>query len=344
MSYTVLNPWVAWLSVLALHFQPVPVTSTYFIVSVVYSVCLTFARVSALVNKHIAYRWPRAVRLDAGKEGEVIVVTGGASGLGLLIVRAYALRGFRVAVLDVQQVENDDHYGRVCCYRCDVGNREQVESTRSRIEKDVGLCFIYLAALCSDFSQLGTPTVLINCAAARINGLPLLSLPAESVQRTIQTNLFAAFNTCQTFLPGMLAARNGGTIVTVSSVLGRLTPACLSDYSASKAGLSALHATLEAELCASAHDNKVKMILVEIGQMSTPLFERIKTPSEFFAPVLEPTQVAQEIVSAIDSGRGGIIRLPTFAALVNWYAVLPVSLQRMARSLSGIDLAVAKAT
>ena len=86
------------------------------------------------------------------------------------------------------------------------------------------------------------------------------------------------------------------------------------------------------------------MILVEIGQMSTPLFERIKTPSEFFAPVLEPTQVAQEIVSAIDSGRGGIIRLPTFAALVNWYAVLPVSLQRMARSLSGIDLAVAKAT
>ena len=189
--------------------------------------------------------------------------------------------------------------------------------------------------------QLGTPTILINCAAASINGLSLLSLPADSFQRTIQTNLLAAFNTCQAFLPGMLAARGGGTIVTVSSVLGHLTPARLSDYSASKAGLSALHNTLEAELRASGDDEKVKMILVEIGQMSTPLFERIKTPNDFFAPVLEPAQVAQDIVSAVDSGRGGVIRLPAFAALVNWYAVLPASLQRIARSLSGVDVAVA---
>ena len=141
----------------------------------------------------------------------------------------------------------------------------------------------------------------------------------------------------------MLAANNGGTIVTVSSVLGHLTPACLSDYSASKAGLSALHKTLEAELRTSGQDEKVKTILVETGQMSTPLFKQIKTPSDFFAPVLEPAQIAQEIISTIDSGRGGVIRLPTFAALVNWYAILPASLQRIARYLSGIDLAIAKA-
>lgn len=186
--------------------------------------------------------------------------------------------------------------------------------------------------------------MLINCAAASINGQPILSLPTESFQRTIQINLLGVFNTCKVILPGMLSADNGGTVVTVSSVLGHLTPARLSDYSTSKAGLSALHRTLEAELRASGHSNKVKTILVETGQMSTPLFEQIKTPSNFFAPVLEPVQVAQEIVSAIDSGRGGIIRLPTFAALVSWYAILPAALQRIARYLSGIDFAVAKVT
>lgn len=193
-------------------------------------------------------------------------------------------------------------------------------------------------------SQLGTPTVLINCAAAAINGQPLLSLSPNAFKKTIKTNLVAAFHTIQVFLPGMLKAENGGTIVTVSSVLGQLCAAGLSDYSASKAGLSALHRTLEAELRQSGDDAKVRMLLVETGQMSTPLFERIKTPNKFFAPVLEPVQVAQDIVSAIDNGKGGVIRLPAFAALVNWYAVLPAGVQRLARYLSGIDTAVAKAS
>lgn len=161
--------------------------------------------------------------------------------------------------------------------------------------------------------------------------------------KTIQTNLLAPFHLMQIFLPAMLETNMGGVIVNVSSVLGYLTAAGLSDYSVSKAGLSALHKSLEAELRASGHDDKVKTLLVETGQLSTPLFNGIETPSRFFAPVLEPIQVAYEIVSAIDNGQSGVIRLPAFAKLVNWYAVLPASIQRLARHLSGIDTAVAKA-
>lgn len=142
----------------------------------------------------------------------------------------------------------------------------------------------------------------------------------------------------------MLSAPNGGTIVNVSSVLGQLPAAGLADYSASKAGLSALHQTLEAELCVAQVHDKVKMLLVETGQLSTPLFDWVKTPNTFFAPILEPSQVAQEIVAAIDDGRGGVIRLPAFAALARWYAVFPAGLQRIARFLSGIDHAVADAS
>lgn len=76
--------------------------------------------------------------------------------------------------------------------------------------------------------------------------------------------------------------------------------------------------------------------------MSTPLFDGTETPNNFFAPVLEPVKVAQEIVSAIDNGNGGVIRLPTYASFISWYAVLPASIQRLARFLSGIDTVMGK--
>lgn len=142
----------------------------------------------------------------------------------------------------------------------------------------------------------------------------------------------------------MLSSRVGGTIVTLSSVLSYLTAAGLSDYTASKAGISAAHRTLEAELRVSGDDERVKTILVETGQIATPLFKGVETPNNFFAPVLDPLLVAQEIVSTIDKGNGGVIRLPAFASMVSWYSVLPASIQRLARFLSGIDAAVGKAT
>jgi short-subunit dehydrogenase len=163
------------------------------------------------------------------------------------------------------------------------------------------------------------------------------------MKKTIQTNLMAPFHVLQVFLPGMMEADVGGVVVNVSSILGQLTAAGLSDYSASKAGLSALHRSLEAEIRASGHDDKIKTLLVETGQLSTPLFDGIQTPNQFFAPVGEPIQVAYDIVSAIDNGNNGVIRMPAYAKLVNWYAVLPASIQRLARYVSGIDSAVAKA-
>ncbi|EYE99381.1 putative short-chain dehydrogenase/reductase family protein [Aspergillus ruber CBS 135680] len=327
LNRTLLHPWFAWMTVLSLRAQATPYTDLSFILTSTYASLLTILALARAVNHRIAYGLSRPVNLSE----EVVVVTGGASGLGLLVARIYGLRGVSVAVFDVKEVAEiegwSDEVAGVEYYRCDIGNRREVEWALGRVKK-----------------ELGTPTVLVNCAAARINGQSLLSLPAEAFQRTIRTNLLAVFNTCQVVLPDMLSAPNGGAIVNVSSVLGQLHAAGLSDYSASKAALSALHKTLEVELRVSGNYEKVKMLLVETGQLSTPLFGWIQTPSNFFAPVLEPVQVAQEIVAAIDEGRGGVIRLPAFAALARWYAVFPAGLQRIARWLSGIDHAVAKAS
>ena len=138
----------------------------------------------------------------------------------------------------------------------------------------------------------------------------------------------------------MLTSPTGGTIVTVSSVLSYLTAAGLADYTASKAAVSAVHHTLEAELRLAGARAKIKTLLVETGQVATQLFEYVETPNRFFAPVLEPVQVAREIISVIDSGNGGLIRLPAYAALVGLYGILPASIQQLARYISGIDVAV----
>ncbi|EED19498.1 short-chain dehydrogenase/reductase family protein, putative [Talaromyces stipitatus ATCC 10500] len=325
LNQTFLHPFVAWIIVLCLRAQVTPTDHPAWIGAVGYAIFLTLLTVAGMLNRRLAYGLPR----DVEPSHEVIVITGGGSGLGQLIAQIYGMRGASVAVLDIKEVsevEGWDELSGVEYYQCDVGNRKALEMTAKKIEDD-----------------LGKPTVLINCAAAAVHGLPLLSLTPESMKKTIQTNLMAPFHLIQIFLPAMLETNLGGVIVNVSSVLGHLTAAGLSDYSVSKAGLSALHRSLEVELRASGHDDKIKTLLVETGQLSTPLFNGIETPSRFFAPVLEPIQVAYDIVSAIDNGQSGVIRLPAFAKLVNWYAVLPASIQRLARYLSGIDTAVAKA-
>ena len=133
---------------------------------------------------------------------------------------------------------------------------------------------------------------------------------------------------------------NKGTIVTVSSVLAHIAPKYLSDYAASKAAISALHHSLTADL--GGVDGPIKTLLVESGQMSSDLFAGVETPSNFFAPVLEPVDVAKEIISAVDNGMGGVLAMPAYSRWIHLMKVLPVSLQRAVRSWSGCDEAMVK--
>lgn len=141
----------------------------------------------------------------------------------------------------------------------------------------------------------------------------------------------------------MLKSETGGTIVTISSVLGKLGASHLSDYTAAKAGLIAMHASLRAELASSTAPQgaeDVRTILVTPGQLSTTLFAGVETPSSFFGPVVEPVELAKEIVRMIDAGESGEISMPLYARWIEWMNVLPVSLQRLARRISGVDKAM----
>ena len=157
----------------------------------------------------------------------------------------------------------------------------------------------------------------------------------DEIESSISTNLLGPFYCLKAFLPALTRAEDGGTIVNMSSVIGHLGASHLSDYAAAKAGITALHRSLAAEL-RETHP-EIRMVLITPGQLSTPLFFGVQTPNSFVAPVVEPVDVCKAIVSAIDSGRADTVGMPLYARWVDWYNVLPVGLQVIARKIAGID-------
>lgn len=179
--------------------------------------------------------------------------------------------------------------------------------------------------------------MLINNAAIVV-GKRLMDMSIAEAEKSLTTNLLSHFYTLKTFLPALARSEVGGTIVTVSSVIGTTGAAQLTDYAAAKAGVTALHKSLAAEL-RETHP-QIRTVLVTPGQISTPLFYGVQTPNAFLAPVVEPVDVAKEVIKAIDNGHNAAIGSPLYARWIDWYNVLPIGVQAVVRRLAGVDTAM----
>jgi hypothetical protein len=84
----------------------------------------------------------------------------------------------------------------------------------------------------------------------------------------------------------------------------------------------------------------IKTILVAPGQLGTPLFESVQTPSNFLAPIVEPVELAKEIVRMIEIGESGNIRMPFYSQWAPVLLALPVGVQAIVRRWSGLDQAM----
>ncbi|KAL8682044.1 MAG: hypothetical protein Q9186_001833 [Xanthomendoza sp. 1 TL-2023] len=323
-SYTLFHPFVAALLPLCLRALAAEYTSTSFILTSVYAIFVNLCHILSAVNQRWAYGPPRKVKsLD-----EVVVVTGGASGLGRCIAEIYAMKGTSVAVIDVGIKDDDDDDDAkvesegVRWYKGDVGDRDAMEHIWSRI------C-----------NEIGTPTILINNAAV-VNGKPFLSLTADEVDTTFRVNTIAHFHLSALFLRPLVATNTPGTLVTVSSILGRLGASNLSVYTASKASAIAFHTSLAAELRPSSP--QIKTILVTPGQLDTAMFGHIRLDwfRNFFGPVVEVRELAMRIVKTVDAGEGGTIAVPFFASSLAWQQILPRGVQNWLKRWSGVDTAM----
>lgn len=147
LNQTILHPFVAWIVVLCLRAQVTPIGHPAFLIAVGYAVFLTALTGAKMLNQRVAYGIPR----EANFSREVIVITGGGSGLGQLIAQIYGMRGASVAVLDVKEVsevEGWEELAGVEYYQCDVGDRKALERTARRIEDDVSFILFTWVIFC----------------------------------------------------------------------------------------------------------------------------------------------------------------------------------------------------
>jgi len=260
-------------------------------------------------------------RFDWGEQ--VIVVTGGASGIGELIANTLAVRNVNVVVLDVNPIVTENY--NITYYKCDVSKWEEVESVAKKIA-----------------DEIGQPTVLINNAGV-VQGKLLLDLTPADVKQTFDVNTLAHFWTLKAFLPGMIKEKTGH-IITVSSVMGIVGSAQMTDYCASKAATISLHESLRYELDKRYKTPKIRTTLVATGHIQTPMFQYTKFPTwpffKFLAPSLPPVAVAKAVIAALDEQHSRTIYMPFYTHFVPFVSLLPSFGRDFCQWISGADHAM----
>jgi hypothetical protein len=134
LNVTFLHPFVAWMVPLCFRAETMDWDKKPMIISLIYATAVTVWWVLGQINQRLAFGTAREV--DLGEE--VIVITGGASGLGGLIAEVYGMRGATVAVLDVREPENPEAKG-VSFYKCDVTDKARIAEVAKEIEDDVSV-------------------------------------------------------------------------------------------------------------------------------------------------------------------------------------------------------------
>ncbi|PIL37304.1 hypothetical protein GSI_00997 [Ganoderma sinense ZZ0214-1] len=260
-------------------------------------------------------------RLDWGDQ--LVVVTGGSSGIGELIANTLAVRNVTVVVLDVNPIVTENY--NIAYYKCDVSKWEEVERVSKQITE-----------------ELGHPTMLINNAGV-VQGKTLVDLSPEDIRQTLSVNTLAHFWILKAFLPEMIK-KNKGHIINVSSVSGMVGMARLTDYGASKAALINLHESLRYELDHVYKAPSVRTTLVIAGHILTPLFSTVRHSKswfyKFFFPSLPPVDVAKAIIAALDEQHSRVTYLPFYAHFVPYLHVFPSYLRDLAQWVTGCDYAM----
>jgi 3-oxoacyl-[acyl-carrier protein] reductase len=191
---------------------------------------------------------------DLSLDGQTVVVTGGADGIGwATALRAHAL-GARVAVLDVCPIDD----GRVLSLISDVADSAMVSAASVRVEQ-----------------ELGPASVLINNAGIALPG-KFEQVTEASWRRTIEVNLTGMFVCAKAFLP-QLRRNHRSSIVNVSSQAARFgSLAADVSYAASKGGVLSLTLQLAKELA----DEGIRVNCVCPGAVDTGIPRRNLSESE----------------------------------------------------------------
>ena len=164
--------------------------------------------------------------------GKVAIVTGAASGIGAAIAEAFAARGARVALLDMNR---DAAHARAATLEgahavaCDVTDGASVAAAVAEVQ-----------------TVLGGIDILVNSAGI-VDLAPAEDISVSAWDRTIAVNLTGSFLMAQVVGRAMIARGLGGRIVNLASQAGSVAIGSHVAYCASKFGIIGVTKTLALE-------------------------------------------------------------------------------------------------
>ncbi|HEX8185270.1 MAG TPA: SDR family NAD(P)-dependent oxidoreductase [Blastocatellia bacterium] len=199
---------------------------------------------------------------------QVVIVTGASAGIGEATARWLAREGASVVLvarrkerLDALKREIEQAGGRALVVAADVTSAED----RERIVRET-------------MSQLGRIDALVNNAGYGQRG-PIELVPIDAIRQNFETNLFSLIALTQLVIP-ILRRQQGGRIVNISSVAGRLARPLSSIYDATKHALEAISDGLRGELAPFG----IKVVVIEPGFIIT---EFLGVANEIARPITE---------------------------------------------------------
>ena len=241
--------------------------------------------------------------VDAFRD-RVAVVTGGASGIGAALARAFAARGAKLVLADIDEAalsaaqKEHEEAGTAClAVPTDVTKRESVFA---------------LADAAAD--HFGAVHVVCNNAGIAIAG-EIASCSHEDWEYTMAVNFWGVVHGIEAFVPRLIEQKQGGHVVNTASMAGLVGMHWLGIYNASKFAVVGVSESLVREL--KPHGIGVTVvcpmiIATNINENSVRLRPGKLARSGAIPPappegamvggVKPPEEVAQRVVRAIDRG------------------------------------------
>jgi NAD(P)-dependent dehydrogenase (short-subunit alcohol dehydrogenase family)/pimeloyl-ACP methyl ester carboxylesterase len=266
---------------------------------------------------------------------KLVVVTGGARGIGRSTALEFARHGADVVVADINDVaakETVDEVRRLgvdaWAYHLDVSDGDAWESFASDVR-----------------TQHGVPEVIVNNAGIGMGG-PFLGTSVADWQKILGVNVWSVIHGCRLFATQMVARGEGGHIVNVASAAAYSPSIVYPAYATTKAAVLMLTQCLEAELaredigvtavCPGFIDTDISKTTVHVGVDEAEARRRTEHQvASYQRRGYSPDKVAAQIVGAVAAHRPVAIITPE-AKLFR--AVSRLSPNHVGRRLARLDL------
>lgn len=241
-------------------------------------------------------------------EQKLVLITGGASGIGKIMTRLMLERHAKVIIWDIDQLKIEETLlefkskGPVFGFKIDISNSKQIQENAKKVK-----------------AEFGAVDVLINNAGI-IVGKYFHEHSTTDLLQTMEINATAPMLITKEFLEDMLN-RNSGHICNIASSGGLISNPKMSVYVGSKWSVIGWSDSLRIEM--KQMNKNIGITTVMPYYINTGMFDGVRSK----IPILKPEAVALKIIKAIEKNKkmltipGYIYRLTRFGQ-----AIMPINI------------------